>query len=332
MKKETLLVTGGAGFIGSHLIERLIKEGYFILCLDNFNDYYNPKIKEKNISHLIEKPNFRLIRGDILDVDLLHKIFSGKLSNGESENKTRNSKPNKVIHLAAMAGVRSSIINPAVYIDVDIKGTVNLLEMARDYNIKHFVFASSSSVYGINEKTPFSEDDPVNRQISPYATAKRAAELYCKTYHNLYGTPVTVLRFFTVYGERQRPDMAIRKFAKLIMEGNPIPMFGDGSSIRDYTYIDDCIECLYTVVEKPMDFEIINVGSGKTITLKQLIKVLEEISGRKIELTKLEEQTGDVPVTYADISKAKRLLDYKPRVNIEEGIRRFFEWYEKEIS
>ncbi len=331
MEKEVIFVTGGAGFIGSHLIERLIKKGYLVLCLDNFNDYYDPKLKEKNILSLIENPNFRLIRGDILDVELLHDIFSGKLLNENPEHRTKNFKPTKVVHLAAMAGVRSSIANPAIYVDVDVKGTVNLLEMAKEYNIRHFIFASSSSVYGINKKTPFSEDDPVDLQVSPYATAKRAAELYCKTYNNLYGTPITILRFFTVYGERQRPDMAIRKFAKLIMEGKPIPMFGDGSSIRDYTYINDCIDCISTVVEKPMDFEIINIGSGRTITLKQLIRVLKEISGRKIAIKKFAEQTGDVPVTYADISKAERLLDYKPTVTIEEGVRRFFEWYKKEI-
>ena len=331
MKKETIFVTGGAGFIGSHLIERLTNKGYLVICLDNFNDYYDPKFKEKNILSLIENPNFKLIRGDILDVDLLHNIFSGKLLNTDPGHGTQKSRPTKVVHLAAMAGVRSSIANPAVYVDVDVKGTVNLLEMAKEYNIRHFIFASSSSVYGINKKTPFSEDDPVDLQVSPYATAKRAAELYCKTYNNLYGIPITILRFFTVYGERQRPDMAIRKFAKLIMEEKPIPMFGDGSSIRDYTYINDCIDCISSAVEKPMDFEIINIGSGRTITLKQLIRVLKEISGRKIVIEKLEEQTGDVPVTYADISKAQRLLDYKPRVTIEEGVRRFFEWYKKEI-
>jgi len=332
VKKETILVTGGAGFIGSHLIERLIKKGYLVLCLDNFNDYYDPKLKEKNISEIIENPNFRLIRGDILDVELLHDIFSGKLLNGNPEHRTKNSKPTKVVHLAAMAGVRSSVVNPVIYVDVDVKGTVNLLEMAKEYNTKHFIFASSSSVYGINKKTPFLENDPVDLQVSPYATAKRAAELYCKTYNHLYRIPVTVLRFFTVYGERQRPDMAIRKFAKLIMEEKPIPMFGDGSSIRDYTYINDCIDCISTAVEKPMGFEIINIGSGRTITLKQLISVLKEVSGKKISIRKLAEQTGDVPVTYADISKAKRLLDYKPRVTIEEGVRRFFEWYKKEIT
>jgi UDP-glucuronate 4-epimerase len=336
VKKETILVTGGAGFIGSHLIERLIKKGHIVLCLDNFNDYYDPKLKEKNISVIRENPNFVLIKGDILDVDLLNNIFSGNTDfnsdKGLLKPESPDLRPTKVVHLAAMAGVRSSITNPAVYVDVDVKGTVNLLETAKEHSISHFIFASSSSVYGINKKTPFSEEDITQLQISPYATAKKAAELYCKTYHNLYGIPVTVLRFFTVYGERQRPDMAIRKFAGLIIEGAPIPMFGDGSSIRDYTYIDDCIDCISTVVEKPMDFEIINVGSGSTITLKQLIKVLEEISGREIKITKLEEQTGDVPVTYADISKAKRLLDYKPRVTIEEGVRRFFEWYKKEIT
>jgi len=332
VRKETILITGGAGFIGSHLIERLIKKGYLVLCLDNFNDYYDPNLKENNISGIIGNPNFKLIRGDILDVELLHNIFSGKLPNENPALGTLNFKPTKVVHLAAMAGVRSSIASPAIYVDVDVKGTVNLLEMAKQYNVKQFIFASSSSVYGINKKTPFSEDDPVRLQVSPYATAKRAAELYCKTYNNLYGIPATILRFFTVYGERQRPDMAIRKFVKLIMKNKPIPIFGDGSSIRDYTYIDDCINCISKAIEKPMDCEIINIGSGRTITLKQLIEVLQKISGRQITIQKLGEQTGDVPVTYADINKAERLLDYKPRVTIEEGIRRFFKWYKKEFE
>jgi UDP-glucuronate 4-epimerase len=317
VKEKTILVTGGAGFIGSHFIERLVKKGYFVVCLDNFNNYYDPKLKENNISGVIKNPNFKLIRGDILDVPLLDNIFSG----------TQYPKPTKVVHLAAIAGVRSSIVNPDIYVDIDIKGTVNLLETAKKYNVEQFIFASSSSVYGLNEKTPFSEGDPTALQISPYATSKRAAEMFCKTYNNLYGIPVTVLRFFTVYGERQRPDMAIRKFMNLIMKDEPIPMFGDGSSLRDYTYISDCVDCVSSAIEIQMDFEIINIGSGKTIRLKELIGILEKVTRKRISIKQLDMQVGDVPTTYADINKAKRLLDYNPKVSIEEGIRRFFEWY-----
>lgn len=322
MKKRVILVTGGAGFIGSHLVERLIEKGYFVICIDNFNDYYDPELKEDNISAVIENSNFKLIRGDILNVPLLADIFSG----------IQNPTPTKVIHLAAMAGVRPSIANPGIYVDVDVKGTINLLEMAKKYNVKQFIFASSSSVYGLNEKTPFSEDDPVELQISPYATAKRAAELYCKTYNNLYGIPTTILRFFTVYGERQRPDMAIRKFTKLIVENQPITMFGDGESERDYTYISDCIDCISSAVTKPLDFEIINIGSGKTIRLKKLIVVLEEAMRKKAQIKQLDMQPGDVPATHADISKAKKLLNYTPKITIEEGIRKFFEWYKKTLT
>ncbi len=317
MKDKTILVTGGAGFIGSHLVERLVEKGYLVICLDNFNDYYDPRLKENNISGVVENSNFKLIRGDILDLPLLEDIFSG----------TQNSTPNKVVHLAAMAGVRSSIVNPEPYVDVDVKGTVNLLETAKKYNVEQFIFASSSSVYGLNEKTPFREDDPVDLQISPYATAKRAAEIFCKTYNNLYGMPVTILRFFTVYGERQRPDMAIRKFTKLIIEDKPIPMFGDGSSLRDYTYISDCIDCIVSAIDFPKDFEIINIGSGITISLKELIRILEKVTRKKISIKQFNMQPGDLPTTYADISKARKLFGYSPRVTIKEGIKRFFEWY-----
>jgi UDP-glucuronate 4-epimerase len=322
MKSKTILVTGGAGFIGSNLVERLVKKGYFVICLDNFNNYYDPEFKEKNIAGVINNPNFKLIRGDILDVSLLNAIFSG----------TQHPIPRKVVHLAAMAGVRSSIVNPGIYVDVDVKGTVNLLEMAKKYNVEQFIFASSSSVYGLNEKTPFSEDDPVELQISPYATAKRAAEIFCKTYNNLYRIPVTILRLFSVYGERQRPDMAIRKFTKLIMEGQPITMFGDGESERDYTYISDCVDCILSAVIKPLDFEIINVGSGRTIRLKKLIVVLEEVMRKKAWIKQLDTQPGEVPTTHADTSKAKKLLNYTPKITIEEGIRKFLEWYKKNLT
>ncbi len=322
MIEKTILITGGAGFIGSHLVERLVKKGYFVVCLDNFNDYYDPALKEINIAGVIGKSNFKLIRGDILDISLLNDIFSGE----------QHPRPTKIVHLAAIPGVRSSIANPEPYVDIDVKGTVNLLEMAYKYSVEQFIFASSSSVYGLNKKTPFSEDDPATLQISPYATAKRAAEIFCKTYNKLYEIPVTILRFFTVYGERQRPDMAIRKFTDLIMKGASIPMFGDGSSLRDYTYINDCIDCIVSAIKFPKDFEIINIGSGRTISLKELIRVLEKVTGKRTKIRQLEEQPGDVPQTYADISKAKRLLAYSPKVTMEEGIRRFFEWYKNSFT
>lgn len=326
MDKETILVTGGAGFIGSHLVERLLKEDYKVICLDNFNDYYDPNLKEKNISSVLRNPNFELIRGDILDISLLRKIFSGR------QFKNLGTKPEVIIHLAALAGVRSSIGSPKIYVDVDVKGTVNLLEMAREFDIKQFIFASSSSVYGVNKKVPFSEDDPLSLQISPYATAKRSAELFCETYNHLFDIPITILRLFTVYGERQRPDMAIRKFTKFIFLGKPIPMFGDGSSIRDYTYVSDCIDSFISALKNPFDFEIFNVGSGWTIELRELVELIGRIAERKVKVENLNEQIGDVPVTYADITKTSKILGYKPKVSIEEGIKRFINWYRNEFD
>lgn len=309
----TVLVTGGAGFIGSHLCERLLARDYEVLCLDNFNDFYDPKLKEQNIAQASKHPNFTLVRGDILDQGLLERVFS-------------QYKPEKIVHLAAIAGVRPSIVSPTKYVDVDIKGTVNLLEIAKKYGIKQFVFGSSSSVYGLNEKVPFSEGDPTDLQASPYATAKKADELYCKTYHHLYGIPITILRFFTVYGPKQRPDMAIRKFTELMMEGKPIPMFGDGTSRRDYTYIDDCIDGIMAAIEKPFDFEIFNIGNSSTVKLKDLIELIAAKLEVNPKIEQLPEQSGDVPITYADISKARSLLGYNPKVALEKGIERFVQW------
>lgn len=309
-----VLVTGGAGFIGSHLCEKMLDRGYQVICLDNFNDFYSPKIKEENIAKALCYPNFTLISGDILDDSRLSEIFS-------------KHKVQKIVHLAAMAGVRPSLLSPAQYIDVDIKGTVNLLEKAKIFKIKQFVFASSSSVYGINEKLPFSEEDDTNLQISPYATAKKAAELYCQTYHLLYKTPVTILRIFTVYGPRQRPDMAIYKFTQLISKGEPIQMFGDGSSKRDYTYIDDAIQGILNALENVYRFEILNLGSSTTISLKDLIELIGKALGKIPKIEKLPDQPGDVPTTYSDISKARNLLKYQPQTSIEEGIKKFVEWF-----
>ncbi len=308
---ERILVTGGAGFIGSHLIDRLAGENE-IICVDNFDPYYDPKMKRKNIeSHLGEK-NFRLLELDIRYRKGLEDVFREGID--------------KIVHLAAKAGVRPSIENPFVYMDVNIGGTLNLLEMCRKYGVENFVFASSSSVYGIN-KTPFREDDRVDKQVSPYGTSKRACELYCQTYSILYGIPVTCLRLFTVYGPRQRPDMAIHKFTKLIDEGKPIEMFGDGKSRRDYTYVDDVVGGIISVMKKRFGFEIFNLGNSKTVELKYLISIIEKNLGKNAIVKKMPEQPGDVPATYADITKSKKMLGYEPGVSIEEGVKRFVEWY-----
>ncbi|MCL0051542.1 GDP-mannose 4,6-dehydratase [Thermodesulfovibrionales bacterium] len=305
-----ILVTGGAGFIGSHLIDRLLVEGHEVLCLDNFNDFYDPRLKEKNVAESLKHPAFSLIRGNILDVELLGRIF-------------REHNIDKVVHLSALAGVRPSIVSPAMYVDIDIKGTVNLLEKARGNGVNQFVFGSSSSVYGVTKKIPFSEDDSTDFQVSPYATAKKAGELYCKTYHHLYGIPITILRFFTVYGPRQRPDMAICKFTDLMINGKPIPMFGDGRSERDYTYIDDCIDGIMAAVGRPFDFEVFNIGNSTTVKLKDLLALIAKKLGVNPKIDQLPEQPGDVPITCADISRAKELIGYNPSITIEEGIDRF---------
>jgi UDP-glucuronate 4-epimerase len=311
-----ILVTGGAGFIGSHLVEKLLAEDKEVICLDNFNDFYNPKIKERNIVKAMHHPNFILIRGDILDNKLLDEIFS-------------KYQIQKIVHLAAIAGVRPSLLSPALYLEVDTKGTVNLLEKAKEYKVEQFIFGSSSSVYGVNKKIPFSERDPTNSQISPYAVAKKAAEFYCQTYHHLYKIPITILRFFTIYGPRQRPDMAIHKFTRLISENKPIQMYGAGLSKRDYTFIDDAIQGTIEALNKKFDFEIFNLGNSKTIELKKLIELINTKLGKKAKIEILPEQPGDVPITYADISKAKKMLGFNPQTSIERGIEKFIKWYEK---
>jgi len=311
---KNMLVTGGAGFIGSHLCEKLLENNYNVICLDNFNDYYDPKIKEDNIAESLKNKNFTLVKGDILDKGFLENVFS-------------KYNIDKIIHLAALAGVRPSLIEPQKYIDMDVKGTVNLLEMARKYKIEQFIFGSSSSVYGINFKIPFSEDDRVDLQISPYATAKRCAELYCATYHYLYRIPTTILRFFTVYGPRQRPDMAIHKFTRLMSQGKSISMFGDRKSERDYTYIDDIVDGILKAMQKTYKFEIFNLGNSTTIKLRDLINCIEDKLKIRAKIEQLPKQPGDVPITCAEISRAKRMLGYNPLTSIEEGIENFVKWY-----
>jgi UDP-glucuronate 4-epimerase len=316
---NSILITGGAGFIGSHLLERLLAciTEEQIVVVDNFNDYYDPNLKRQNIAGALDNPHFALYEGDIRDFDFLAKLFE-------------QYRFGQVVHLAAMAGVRASLENPAVYVDVDIKGTVNLLELAHRYAVKNFVSASSSSVYGLNSKVPFAEIDPVDNQISPYAVAKRAGELYCETYARLYKFPIASLRFFTVYGPRQRPEMAIRKFTTLIDQGKPIPFFGDGSSRRDYTYIDDIVAGIMAAmnIRKPGHF-IYNLGNSHTISLMEMVAIIEENLDKKAILQKMPNQAGDVPITYADLTKSKAELNYQPQVNIEEGIRRFVAWYKE---
>ena len=309
-----ILITGAAGFIGSHLSEQLLKAGSRIICLDNLDSFYDPQIKRENLKPLLANNNFTLIEGDIRDLELLTDIFEGN-------------RIDVIVHIAARAGVRPSIIEPLLYYDVNVRGTTNLLEMAKKYHVRKFIFASSSSVYGENEKVPFSEDDNVDYPISPYAATKKAGELIAFTCHHLYGIPVCCLRFFTVYGPRQRPEMAIHKFTRLIYEGKSIPVYGDGTSRRDYTYIDDIIAGITASINTELGYEIINLGESKTVRLSELIYLIEENLQKKAVIEWLPEQPGDVPVTFADIDKARKLLGYAPCVDIKEGVGRFVKWF-----
>ncbi len=311
-----ILITGGAGFIGSHLVDRLLSEGdWRVTVVDDFNDFYEPSIKRANIAAHQTNPNFKLIEADIRDFDALARAFS-------------ETNFDCIVHLAARAGVRPSLADPRLYVETNIDGTVNLLELARANGIKQFVFGSSSSVYGENEKLPFSEDDPIFKPISPYAATKAAGELICHTYSHLHDMRVVCLRFFTVYGARQRPDLAIHKFAKLISAGEPIPVFGDGTTRRDYTYIDDIISGVRAAIDYDQsNYEVINLGESRTVELGELISLLEAALGKQAEVDRQPAQPGDVPQTFADINKARRLLGYDPQTQIEEGIKKFVEWF-----
>ncbi len=307
-------MTGGAGFIGSTLSEALIKRGESVTVIDDFNDFYDPALKRENVEGLMAEPGFRLFELDIRD-----KVkVAGAL---------REAKPDVVCHIAARAGVRPSIEDPVLYEEVNSLGTLNILEAVKDLGLKNFIFASSSSVYGLNSKVPFSEDDPITCTISPYAATKRAGELMCYAYSHLYNIPVTCLRFFTVYGERGRPDMAVAKFTKLIHEGHAIEVYGDGSAMRDFTYVGDIVSGVVESVYRPFAYEIINIGGSRTVEVNRLISVLEENLGKKADVRFIEPQAGDVPITYADVSKARRLLGFEPRVGIEEGTRRYVKWF-----
>jgi UDP-glucuronate 4-epimerase len=313
---KNILITGGAGFIGSHLVDRLLSEGdWRITVIDDFNNFYDPSIKRANIETHLASGNYRLVEADIRDYDAMRQTL------GDDPFDC-------VVHLAARAGVRPSLTEPRLYVETNINGTMNLLELAREGGTKQFVFGSSSSVYGENKKVPFSEDDPIFNPISPYAATKAAGELICHTYSHLYGMRIVCLRFFTVYGARQRPDLAIHKFAKLISSGQTIPVFGDGTTRRDYTYIDDIISGVRAAIDyRQSNYEVINLGESRTVELRELISLLENALGQTAKIDRQSMQPGDVPQTFADITKARRLLNYHPQTQIEEGIQRFVKWW-----
>jgi len=314
-----VLVTGGAGFIGSHTTEALLAWGDEVICLDNFNDYYDPARKRKNVAAFEGHPRYRLYEGDICDAERLEALFAAE-------------RPDKVMHIAAMAGVRYSIQHPELYESVNVRGLLNMLQASRRHTVSNFVFASSSSVYGADSPVPFREDAPCNRPVSPYAATKRAGELLCYTYHHLYGLRCTCLRFFTVYGPRGRPDMAPYLFTRWVSDGEPLKMFGDGTTYRDYTYIDDIVAGVVAALDADFGYEIVNLGNSQTVMLRDFIALVEDLVGRKANVEQMPPQPGDVPRTYADVSKARRLLGYDPKTPFAEGMARFVEWYRREVQ
>jgi UDP-glucuronate 4-epimerase len=310
-----LLVTGGAGFIGSHLVEALLRRGHSVTVVDNFNDYYPPAVKRRNVAAF--GGGATVCECDIRDAPKLAQIFAARHWDG-------------IYHLAACAGVRPSLQQPALYADVNILGTQRLLELAHQHAVRKFIFASSSSVYGSNATVPFQEDQPVNRPLSPYAATKLAGEALTHVYHHLYGLDVACLRFFTVYGPRQRPDLAIHKFTRAILHDQPIEVYGDGESSRDYTYIDDILQGLLACLDRSFGYEIINLGGSRPVKLRELVRRIERATGKTARITALPAQPGDMEHTCADIARAGRLLGYTPQVAIEDGLPKFVEWYRRE--
>lgn len=320
---KTYFITGGAGFIGSSLAKDLLDEGNKVVVIDNFCDFYNPKIKESNVKELLESSDFKLYRNDIRDREAIKKIFD--------ENDI-----DVVVHLAAMAGVRPSIENPVLYQEVNCMGTQNILEEMKAHNLNNLVMASSSSVYGNCKEVPFKEDMIVDFAISPYAATKKANEVMTHVYHKLFNMNVIMLRFFTVYGPKQRPDLAINKFTRLMLEGKEIPMFGDGTTSRDYTYIDDIVDgikrgCRY-VLENTDVYEILNLGNSSPVSLKEMINTIGEVVGVEPKIRELPMQPGDVERTFADVSKAKSLIGYEPKISFKQGIENFVNWYKENIE
>jgi UDP-glucuronate 4-epimerase len=311
--ENSILVTGGAGFIGSHLTEKLLKLGYTVICYDNFDDFYDIAIKRQNLNFAQNYKKFKLFEADINDKAALNRCFN-------------QYKLDCVVHLAAKAGVRPSIADPIGYFSTNVLGTLNLLQVMKEQCVKKMVFASSSSVYGNNTKVPFSESDAVDNPISPYAASKKAAELLCHTFHHLYDFDIFCLRFFTVYGPRQRPDLAIHKFTEMIKNNQPIPVFGDGTSSRDYTYIDDIIEGVVKSIELVKGYEIINLGESKSISLTNMVATLEEALNKTAIKQHFSIQPGDVSTTFADITKAKEIIGYEPSMDFERGIQEFVKW------
>jgi UDP-glucuronate 4-epimerase len=311
---KKVLVTGGAGFIGSHLADRRLARGDRVVVLDDFNDFYDPEVKRANVAPHLRHPSYRLVEGDIRDRGLVGRLFAEE-------------RFDVVLHLAARAGVRPSLTQPVLYEEVNCIGSLHLLEAAVSNGKPRFVFASSSSVYGINSKLPFAEDDPIERPISPYATTKRSGELFVYNYHHLHDLACICLRFFTVYGPRQRPEMAIARFIRSIDAGVPIPFYGDGTSRRDYTYIDDIADGVEAALDSDIAFDILNLGGAEPVTLADLVRAIEQATGKTATLDRQPGQPGDVPATWASVEKAERLLGFRARVGLAEGLRRSVEWH-----
>ncbi len=308
-----MLVTGGAGFIGSNLTARLLRAGHEVVCLDNFCDYYDPALKRANLQPFLSHPGFTLVEADLRDQSALEETF-------------RRHDCRTVVHLAAQPGVRLSLENPSLYMEINVQGTLNILELMRRRPESYLLFASSSSVYGATDRIPFVEEGEC-RPISPYGVSKRAGELLCASYHHLYGLPMALFRFFTVYGPGQRPDMAIHKFTRAIDHGETITLFGDGSTRRDYTFVDDITAGLAAALERRCGFEIFNLGNSSPVELRELIAAIERSLGKAARIERLPEQPGDPRVTFASVEKAGRLLGYRPETSIDQGIPRFVEWY-----
>lgn len=314
-----VLVTGGAGFIGSHVVERLLSDGHRVVVVDNFDDFYDPAIKQLNLAQAGESDRFTLHRVDIRERARLEQVFGAE-------------SPEAVVHLAARAGVRPSLANPQLYESVNVAGTLSVLDMSRRFGVERIVFASSSSVYGENEKVPFSEDDRVDGPISPYAVTKRAGELLCYSYHHLYKLNIFCVRIFTAQGPRCRPDLALAKFVRLIDAGQPVPVYGDGGSSRDYTYVGDTADGIVRALERCAGWRIYNLGCGRAVKLTEMVETVGQAMGKPVRVERVANQPGDVAVTWADISRARRELGYEPATSLAEGARQYVRWYRQVLS